>query len=56
MVSSGLKDRYGPYPKTKEKRHSSPKERRISKHHQDWLKWKILDKGGFMFHVPCSEH
>ena len=49
---SGVKDRYGPYPKKREKRRTRLKERRIR--NNEWLTWKRLDIGGLSFYVPCS--
>jgi hypothetical protein len=52
----GMKDRYGPYPKKKEKKQISQKERRILQRSYEWLKWEVLERGGIIFHIPCSEH
>ena len=51
---SGVKDRYGPYPKKREMRRFRLKERRIR--NEGWLKWKRLDLGGLSFYVPRSAH
>jgi len=51
---SGLKDRYGPYPKRRQKRRIRFHERR--KANEEWLTWKRLDVGGLSFYVPCSVH
>jgi hypothetical protein len=49
-------DRYGPYPKEKEKKRIRFKEGQFSKRSYEWLKWKIVDFGGFSFHLPCLVH
>jgi hypothetical protein len=55
-MSEGIKERYGPYPKKKERKHVRVKEGRFLKKTYDWLKWKIADSGGVSFHHPCLDH
>ncbi len=49
-------DRYGPYPKEKERKKDRPKEGPLLKRSYDWLKWKMEKIGGFYIHHPCLEH
>ncbi|MCJ7782290.1 MAG: hypothetical protein MUP41_00025 [Desulfobacterales bacterium] len=51
-----IKERYGPYPKKKEKKHVRVKEERFLKRTYDWLKWKMADSGGVSFHHPCLDN
>jgi hypothetical protein len=55
-MSGGIKERYGPYPKKKERKHVRVKEGRFLKKTYDWLKWRIADNGGASFHHPCLDH
>jgi hypothetical protein len=54
-MSDGMKERYGPYPKKKEKKHIRVKEERFLRRTYDWLKWKIADNRGVSFHHPCLD-
>jgi hypothetical protein len=54
-MSMGIQDRYGPYPKAKEKKRIRLKEDQFLKRSYEWLKWKMIDLGGFSFHIPCLE-
>jgi len=47
-------ERYGTYPKKKEKRRARFHDLRFLHRSYEWLKWKIV-KGGFLFHVPRLE-
>jgi hypothetical protein len=54
-MSESIWERYGPYPKKKEKKHIPPKDMRFLHRSYQWLKWKIVERV-FLFHVPCLEH
>lgn len=55
-MSGGIWERYGPYPKKKGKKRIRLKEGRFLKRNYAWLKWKIDDIGGVLFHHPCLDH
>jgi len=55
-MATGIQNRYGPYPKTKERKRIQLKESQFLKRSFEWLKWKIISLGGFSFHMPCLEH
>jgi hypothetical protein len=55
VMSENIKERYGPYPKKKEKRRVRSKEDPFLKRTDEWLKWKIENIGNFPFHHPCLE-
>lgn len=55
-MSIRVRDRYGPYPKAKEKKRIGLTESQFLKKSYEWLKWKMIDSGGFSFHIPCLEH
>jgi len=54
-MSENIRERYGPYPKKKEKKRNRMKEGRFLKKTYEWVKWKIADSGGFSFHRPCLD-
>jgi hypothetical protein len=53
--TENIRERYGPYPKKKEKKRSPKKEGRFLKKTCEWMRWKIADIGSFSFHRPCLE-
>lgn len=55
-MSDNIWERYGPYPKKKGKKRGRFKERQFLKKTYEWVKWKVDNIGGFLFHHPCSEH
>ena len=55
-MSDGFKERYGPYPKKKERKHARVKEAGFLKKTYDWLKRKRSDRGGVSLYRPCLDH
>ena len=55
-MSENIHERYGPYPKKKEKKRIRSKEERLLKRSFEWLKWKIDKVGEMTIHHPCLEH
>lgn len=55
-MSESIWERYGPYPKKKEKKRIKVKEGKFLKRTYDWLKWKVDHVGDLSFRRPCLEH
>lgn len=55
-MSENIRERYGPYPKKKERKKSRMKEGSFLKKTYEWMKWKIENTGNFSFRRPCLEH
>jgi hypothetical protein len=53
--TENIRERYGPYPKKKEKKKNRMKEGQLFKRTYEWVKWKMADIGSFSFHRPCLE-
>ena len=55
-MKDNLRERYGPYPKKKEKKRIRTKESSFLKRSYDWLKWRPEKIGGMIIYHPCLEH
>lgn len=51
-----LRERYGPYPKKKEKKRIRTGESNFLKRSYNWLKWRAEKIGGVTIYHPCLEH
>jgi hypothetical protein len=49
-------ERYGGWLKKKEKKHKGIQDSKFLNWSRKWLKWKVIDQGGSIFHVPSLEH
>ncbi len=55
-MAKNLLERYGPYPKKKEKKRSRLHENGSSKQSSSWIKWKVANSGDSSFYRPCLTH
>jgi hypothetical protein len=54
-LSGMFENRYGPYPKKKEKGRVRVKEGGFLEKSFEWLKWTLIQIGDFSFHKPCLQ-
>ncbi len=55
-MAKNLWERYGPYPKKKEKKRGRINERDCLKQGSTWIKWKVASRGDSFFHHPSLAH
>lgn len=55
-MKESIWERYGPYPKKKEKKRVLMKEGNFLKKNFSWFTWKAEKIGGATFYHPCLQH
>jgi hypothetical protein len=52
-MTKNLLERYGPYPKKREKKRGRLHEKESLKQGSAWIKWKVASSGDSSFYRPC---
>jgi len=55
-MKENIWERYGPYPKKKEKKRGRMKEGNFLKKSFNWLQWRADRVSGVMIYHPCLQH
>jgi hypothetical protein len=55
-MKDSLKERYGPYPKKKERKKIRKDESSFLKKSYNWLKWRSDKIGEITIYHPCLQH
>ncbi|MGQ9645576.1 MAG: hypothetical protein ACUVWO_03430 [Thermodesulfobacteriota bacterium] len=55
-MGENIHERYGPYPKKKDRKRKQAEESGFFRKKYEWIKWKITETGRFSIHQPCLDH